>query len=185
MKKFLLVIIIWSAAIGDTNAQNITLPATNDSLLFSNSIVSSNVGLVIDNGSGDEAYTIQTTLGGVQCREIPSGHFMYITCNSTEIPTSQNDLVIAITYWSASSNNIWFNYNGTGNDYTGGDFPKPGGGQWVTSILPITDAAFKSNMNGGGDFRLGYGSEDNYIKEIKIYKTTGLVMPVFVTTPSL
>jgi hypothetical protein len=91
MKKFLLLIIL-GGAICDTNAQNITLPATNDSVLFNSSIVSSNVGLVIDNTSGDEAYTIQTTLGGVQCREIPSGHFMYITCNSTEIPTSQNNI---------------------------------------------------------------------------------------------
>ena len=156
---------------GKLHAQSITLPAESASITFTNPIVSNNMTMIMDNNPSNEPYTTISTIAGVQCRRIPSGKFMYVGCNRAVIPASQNNLVIAITYYAGSNNNIWFNYNSPGNNYQGADFQKTKSDQWATAIIPLTDAAFNNNMN-GVDFRLGYGGEDNYIKEIKIYKTT-------------
>jgi len=154
----------------DINAQVITLPPVSASIQFENPITSSNMSLVVDGNPAAEAYTEIATLGGIACRKIPSGKFMYIACNRTAIPINQTNLMIAVTYYAGSNNSIWFNYNSTSNDYQGADFQKTKSNQWVTSIVTVTDGALKGNMNGGADFRLGYGGEDNYIKEIKVYK---------------
>jgi hypothetical protein len=153
-------------------AQGIALPPESASIQFTNPVVSSNMSLIVDNNAGDEAYTEVATIGGVQCRRIPSGKFMYITCNRPAIPTSQNNLLIAVTYYAGSNNALWFNYNSTTNNFQGADMQKSKSNDWATAIIPITDASFNNMMNGVADFRMGYGSEDNYIKEIKVYKST-------------
>ena len=150
-------------------AQTITLPPQAASIQFSNPIVSSNMFLVVDGNPAAEAYTENATVAGVACRKIPSGKFMYIGCNRAAVPTSQTNVMIAITYYAASNNSVWFNYNGLTNNYQGADFQKTKSNQWVTSIVTITDGALQGNMNGGADFRMGFNGEDNFIKEIKVY----------------
>jgi hypothetical protein len=163
-------------------AQGITLPAVSASIQFTNPIVSNNMFLVVDNNPADEAYTEVATIGGVQCQRIPSGKFMYVGCNRAAVPTSQNNLLIAVTYYANSNNSMWFNYNGISNDYQGADFQKTKTNQWVTVIITITDGALKGNMNGGADFRMGYNGEDNYIKEIKVYQ--GALDPLSQAVPA-
>ena len=163
-------------------AQGIVLPPESASIQFTNPITSNNMSLVIDNNAADEAYTEVATIGGVQCRKIPSGKFMYVSCTRSAVPISQNNLMIAVTYYANSNNSIWFNYNGISNSYQGADFQKTKTNQWVTVIIAMTDAALKGNMSGGGDFRMGYGGEDNYISGIKVYQ--GALNPVSQTIPS-
>ncbi len=181
LQKFLLLIITVSLQTV-VFAQGITLPPVSASIQFTNPITSSNMFMVVDGNPADEAYTEVATLGGVQCRRIPAGKFMYVGCNRATIPTSQNNLMIAITYYAGSNNSVWFNYNGTSNDYQGADFQKTKSNQWVTAIVTITDGALKGVMNGGADFRMGFGGEDNYIKEIKVYK--GALDPLSQTVPT-
>lgn len=152
-------------------AQSITLPTEAASIVFDNPIVYNNMTFIVENNPSNEPFTDVAIMAGVTCRRIPSGKFMYVGCNRAVIPASQNNLVIAITYYAGSNNNIWFNYNSPTNNYQGADFQKTKSGQWATAIIPLTNAAFNNNMN-GVDFRLGYGGEDNYIREIKVYKTT-------------
>jgi hypothetical protein len=162
-------------------AQTITLPPVSASIEFTNPIVSNNMSLVIEANPAAEAYTEVATMAGVPCRRIPSGKFMYISCNRPTIPTAQNNLLIAVTYYGNSANNIWFNYNGTSNNYQGADFQKVKNNQWVTTIVTITDGALNGLMNAGSDFRMGFNGEDNYIKEIKVYK--GVLDPLSQAIP--
>ncbi|HEX2682787.1 MAG TPA: hypothetical protein VHL77_02580, partial [Ferruginibacter sp.] len=127
--------LVWSALMVTVaaQAQTISLPAVSASITFTNPITSSNMSLVVDNTPGDEAYTEVATIAGTPCRKIPAGKFMYISCNRATIPTSQNNLLIAVTYYGNSANNIWFNYNSTSTTYAGADFQKINDGDWVTT----------------------------------------------------
>lgn len=162
-------------------AQGISLPPEVASIEFTNPILSSNMFMVVDGNPAAEAYTEVATIGGVQCRRIPSGKFMYIGCNRTAVPTSETSLLISITYYGNSANNIWFNYNATSNNYKGADFQKVKNNQWITTIVAITDAAFNGLMNGSSDFRMGFSGEDNYIKKISVHR--GALNPDVQTIP--
>lgn len=151
-------------------AQSISLPPASASIKFTSPLQTNNMSLVIDGNPAAEAYTEAATIGGVQCRKIPSGKFMYIGCTRAAVPTAETNLLIAITYYGNSGNSIWFNYNGTTNSYQGADFQKVKNSQWVTTIVTITDGALNGLMNGGSDFRMGFNGEDNYIKEITVYR---------------
>jgi hypothetical protein len=128
--------------------------------------------MVTDANTAAEAYTEAATLGGISCRKIPSGKFMYLGINRSAVPNTETNLLISITYYGNSANNIWFNYNSTTNNYQGADFQKVKNNKWVTTIVSITNGAFNGLMNGGSDFRLGFNGEDNYIKEISIHRGT-------------
>ncbi|MBI3883492.1 MAG: carbohydrate-binding protein [Sphingobacteriales bacterium] len=179
MKKILLFSLGILPVFVGLKAQNITLPAVSASITFTNPTTQNNMSLVIDGGEG---YTEVATIGGVACRKVPSGKFMYVSCNRGTIPTTERNLLIAVTYYANSNNNIWFNYNSTTNNYQGADFQKTLSNTWATAIIPITDGALAGSLLGGGDFRLGYGSEDNYIKEIKVYK--GILDPTAQAIPA-
>ncbi|UEG49096.1 carbohydrate-binding protein [Ferruginibacter lapsinanis] len=182
MKKNICLIFTLTILGFNIQAQNITLPSDSASIVFTNLIQSNNMSLVVNNDVNAEAYTVSANINGTPCRKIPAGKFMYITCNRSFIPTSQTNLLIAITYYANSNNNIWFNYNSIVNNYQGADFSKTKTNQWVTTIVAITDAALKGVMNSGGDFRLGFNAEDNYIKQIIVYK--GVLDPSSQSIPS-
>lgn len=152
-------------------AGSITLPAESGSIKFSDPIVASNMSLVVETNQSAEAYTEVVTIDGVQCRKIPAGKFMYVSCSRSAVPTSQANILVAITYYANSNNALWFNYNSNTNNYSIADFGKTKSNQWVTTIVAITDGAFNGLMNGGSDFRLGFNNEDNYIREIFIYNS--------------
>ncbi len=138
-------------------------------IIFSNSVQANGMSFVQDNNTYAEAYTESSFIGGEECRKIPSGKFLYIKCDRSVIPTYEYELVIAITYYDNSNNNLWFNYNSTTEDYKIADFGKTKTNTWITTFINITDAAFSGKMNNGADFRLGYNGESNYIKDIKVY----------------
>jgi hypothetical protein len=179
--KYLLVLSIFFIH-SMTMGQGITLPAESASIKFTNPVVTNNMFMVVDGNTGAEAYTEAATIGGVQCRKIPSGKFLYVGCTRAAVPTSENNLLISITYYGNSANNIWFNYNSISNNYKGADFQKVKNNDWVTTIVTITDAAFNGLMNGSADFRLGFNGEDNYIKEISVHR--GALNPDAQTIPT-
>jgi len=164
MKKITLPFFLLIIAI--TSHAGITFPTPVAWINFNNNTSSL---VTLETGApSDERYTVSTTFDSVQCREIPSGKFMYIKCDRSVVPTSARQILISVTYFDNNSNSLWFNYNGTTNNYAGADITKYGTLGWVTTIVTITDGQFAGLMNSGGDFRLGFNGSANYIKEIKI-----------------
>lgn len=183
MKTFALVLILLCLKFIAVNAQSVNISSDPDgSIKFTNPVQSSGMSYVIETGSGAEAYTESAVMGGVSCRRIPPGKYLYIKCNRSVVPTSQNEVVIAITYYDNSNNNLWFNYNSLSGDYKVADFKKTKTNQWITTFINITDGAFSGKMNGGSDFRLGYNGESNYIKDISVY--LGAFDPVSQSVPA-
>jgi len=149
---------------------------------------SSSHATLVTGTTSSEAYTEPSLFEGVQCRKIPSGKFLYVKCDRSALPTTTRQILISITYYDNNSNSLWFNYNGTSNNYTGADISKNGTQGWVTTIVTITDGQFAGMMNGGSDFRMGFNGSDNYIKEIKIapgsFNPDSEVIPVQINLPS-
>lgn len=159
--------------VGSVNAQSVDLSADPEgSIKFTIPVQASGMSFVNETSSGAEAYSESAVLAGVSCRKIPSGKYLYIKCNRSIVPTSQYEIVVAITYYDNSINNLWFNYNSMNGDYKIADFQKTKTNQWITTFINISDAAFSGKMNGGSDLRLGYNGEANYIKDISVYLGT-------------
>jgi hypothetical protein len=157
------------------NAGDIVLPPASASIKFTNPVVASNMAFGIETNSGGEGYTEITTVDGVPCRKIPAGKFMYVNCNRTAVPSTAKQLILSITYYDNSMSYLWFNYTRTGNTWGGADFKKSNTKKWITRLVILTDAGFDGSMGYGGDIRMGFGSEDNYIKDITVY--TGSLTP--------
>lgn len=185
MKKNLLCSVVFLLVVlhvGSVFAQGVDLSADPEgSVKFTNPVETSGMSFVNETSNGAEAYSESAILGGVSCRKIPSGKYLYIKCNRAIVPTSQYEVVIGITYYDNSNNNMWFNYNSLSGDYKIADFKKTKINQWITTFINITDAAFSGTMNGGSDFRLGYNGEVNYIRDISVY--LGTFDPVSQTVP--
>ena len=159
--------------INSVQAQSVDLSSDPEcSITFTNPVQSNGMSYVLETSSGAEAYSESAVIGGIQCRKIPAGKYLYVKCDRSVVPTSQYEIVIAITYYDNSSNNLWFNYNSLSDDYKIADFAKTKTNHWITTFVNISDAALNGKMNGGGDFRLGYNNEANYIKDIKVYQGT-------------
>ena len=158
---------------GNVNAQSVDLSADPEaSIKFTTPVQTSGMSFINETSNGAEAYSESAILGGESCRKIPAGKYLYIKCDRSIVPTSQNELIVAITFFDNSSNNLWFNYNSLSGDYKIADFAKTRTNKWITTFINITDASFKGSMNGGGDFRLGFNGEANFIKDISVYLGT-------------
>ncbi|MBR6311071.1 MAG: hypothetical protein IKR52_07750 [Paludibacteraceae bacterium] len=166
MKKFLLLPLLWAGALLSAYAA-LNFPTPVAYVNFSNN-TSQGASYVENSNPDDEPYTEAANIGGSACRKIPSGKFMYVKFDRNAVPSSQRQVMIKITYYGNNSNALWFNYNGTSNDYAGADFTKVNADGWVTTIVALTDANFRGTMNSGGDIRLGYSGSDNYIKDIAL-----------------
>ncbi|MDF2537625.1 MAG: hypothetical protein K0S76_646 [Herbinix sp.] len=117
---------------------------------------------------GSEAYTLEDTLDGVPCRKVPSGKFLYIMADRTKVSTTEENMIIDITYLDNSNTNLWFNYNSKTNSCAIADFAKGNSGDWVTTSVAVTDALLAGGLMAGSDFRMGYNGGDNYIKSVSL-----------------
>jgi hypothetical protein len=126
------------------------------------------MSFVNSGNQGDEAYSEQANIGGVNCRKIPAGKFLYVNVDASAVSVNDRNVLIDVTYYDGDSNTIWFNYNGTSGDYAGADFSKSGGGGWTTSTIVLTDAQFNNKMRDGTEIRMGHNGSDNYIRSITV-----------------
>ncbi|GAA3950229.1 T9SS type A sorting domain-containing protein [Chitinophaga oryziterrae] len=157
------------------NAGDIVLPPVSASIKFTNPVVASNMAFGTETNASGEGYTEITTVDGVPCRKIPAGKFMYVNCNRSAVPSTAKQLILSITYYDNSMSYLWLNYTRTGTGWGGADFKKSNTRKWITRLVILTDAGFDGSMGYGGDIRMGFGSEDNYIKDITVY--TGTLTP--------
>lgn len=164
-------------------AGNIVLPPVSASIVFTNPQQANNMSFGLDNNSSQEGYTEAAVINGVPCRKIPAGKFLYVNCTRTAVPTSASNLILAITYYDNSMNALWCNYTRAGSGWGTGDFKKSNTGKWITRLIIINDAGLDGSMGYGGDIRMGFGGEDNYIKDITVY--TGTLNPDAEPLPSL
>lgn len=152
-----------------SKAGDITLPPVSAWIRYTNPVQSGSLSFGIENNQSGEGYTEVTTVGGVPCRKIPAGKFMYVRCDRSAVPTTAKKIILSITYYDNSMNFMWLNYTRSGTGWGGADFKKSNTGKWVTRLIFLEDAGLDGSMGYGGDIRLGYGSEDNYIKDITVY----------------
>ena len=153
------------------------------SISFANGGVSENgIRLVNTSDTNAEAYTVSDYICGSSCRKIPSTKYMYLIVDKNIINSSDNNLVISVTYYGNNANNLWFNYNSTIADYSGADFAKVKEHAWITTKVVLTNASFRAAQNNSADFRLGFSGSDNYIKEITIAK--GVLDPASEAVPA-
>ncbi|MDF2540638.1 MAG: hypothetical protein K0S47_356 [Herbinix sp.] len=115
-----------------------------------------------------EAFTEAGEIDGTKCRKVPSGKFLYLMSDRTVVSTTEENLIIDITYYDNSSTNLWFNYNSKTNSCAIADFAKSNSGDWVTTSIAVTDARLSGGLMGGSDFRMGYNGNENYIKSVGI-----------------
>lgn len=151
------------------NAGDIVLPAVAASIKFTNPVVASNMSFGIETNVSGEGYTEITTVDGIPCRKIPAGKFMYVNCNRTAVPTTAKKIILSITYYDNSMSYLWLNFTRNGTGWGGADFKKSNTKKWITRLVILNDAGFDGTMGYGGDIRMGFGSEDNYIKDITVY----------------
>lgn len=130
------------------------------------------MSLGVDNNPAQEGYTKADTINGVPCRKIPTGKFLYAACTRAAIPTSTKNIILSITYFDNSMNYLWVNYTRSGTGWGGADFPKSKTGKWITRLITLTDAGLDGSMGYGGDIRMGFGGEDNYVSNITVYVGT-------------
>jgi len=150
-------------------AGNITLPAASAWIRYTNPIQSGSLTLGIETNTAGEGYTEIATVDGVPCRKIPAGKFMYVRADRTAVPSTAKKVILSITYYDNSMNFVWLNYTRAGSNWGGADFKKSNTGKWITRLVFLEDAGLDGSMGYGGDIRLGYGSEDTYIKDITLY----------------
>lgn len=138
------------------------------SIVFSNPIVNNNLTHTFST-STSESYTFQTTKSGVPCRQIPASKYGYFNVNDAAIPSTQNNVIVNITFYDEGNTNISFQYNANdGNNYKSLSFKQTASNNWVTAKLAITNASFRNAQNSSGDFRISGNGVDIYIREISI-----------------
>ncbi|TWV96265.1 T9SS type A sorting domain-containing protein [Chitinophaga pinensis] len=150
-------------------AGNITLPAASAWIRYTNPIQSGSLTLGLETNAAGEGYTEIATVDGVPCRKIPAGKFMYVRADRAAVPSTAKKVILSITYYDNSMNFVWLNYTRAGSNWGGADFKKSNTGKWITRLVFLEDAGLDGSMGYGGDIRLGYGSEDTYIKDITFY----------------
>ncbi|MFT3679096.1 MAG: glycoside hydrolase family 71/99-like protein [Ferruginibacter sp.] len=154
------------------SAGDINLPPVSASIIFTNQAQLNNMSFGNDNNPVQEGYTIATTFAGTECRKIPAGKFLYISCSRTAVPTTTKHIIITITYYDSSLQALWMNYTRNGTGWGNADFKKTNTKKWITRIITLTDAGLNNSMGYNGDIRMGFGNEDNYIKDISIHVGT-------------
>jgi hypothetical protein len=153
----------------------IAIQAQEASIILSNNFVENNLEHIYRPGNpADEPYTIKTTKGGLECIEIPTGNMAYFKTNKAVIGSTDNNLIVKITFFDEGTGNFEFQYNslasnGGNYNYKGQNIAKTGSNTWVTTTIALTDASFREAQNQSGDFRI---SSNNYIREITITKGT-------------
>ena len=151
------------------------------SIVFSNPSVTNNLTHVFSTSSTSESYTFQTTKNAVACRQIPISKYGYFNVNDVAIPSTQNNIIINITFFDEGNTKINFQYNANdGNNYKALSIQQTGSNSWITAKMAITNASFRNAQNNACDFRISGG--DIYIREISI--ETGTLTPENEPVPS-
>jgi hypothetical protein len=139
------------------------------SIVFSNPTVPNNLTHVFSTSPTSESYSLQTTKGGEACRQIPASKYGYFNANDVVIPSTQNNLIVNITFFDESNSKMNFQYNSNdANNYKSLSIQQTGSNNWVTAKLIISNASFRNAQNNACDFRISASGSDIYIKEISI-----------------
>jgi hypothetical protein len=139
------------------------------SIVFSVPSVSNNLTFIFNNTATAEAYSLPATKMGISCRHIPPGKYGYFNVNDATIPSTENNLIVNITFFDESSTKINFQYNANdGNNYKSLSVQQSGSNDWVTAKVAITNASLRNAQNNACDFRLSGNGGDVYIREISI-----------------
>ena len=151
------------------------------SIVFSSPAVNTNLTHTFSTSSSSESYTVQTTKGGAACRQIPASKYGYFNVNDVTIPSTQNNIIINITFFDEGNTKISFQYNANdGNNYKALSIQQTGSNNWITAKIAITNASFRNAQNNSADFRIS--GNDIYIREISI--ETGTLTPENEPVPS-
>ena len=171
MKKtlFLLSVLFFCAV---ANAQDASIVLSFHPTSFGY-VAGNNLDFLYQPDPGDEPYTVGTTKGGLECFEIPSGKFAYFRTTNNIIASTDNNLIIKITYFDEGTGDLQFQYNAINNDnYKSQNIAKTNTNSWITATIALTDASFRKAQNQSADFRIG---SVNFIREITI--TKGALIP--------
>jgi len=158
--------------------------AVDASITLSNPTVSNNLTLFIVTDSTNEPYTIQTTIGGVACRQIPGSKYGYFNVTAPTVTSSQNNLIFTITYFDSGTDVMAFQYNAiNGVNYQNIGIQKTNTNAWITATIALSDASFRNAQNNGADFRIGTTTGyNNYISAITV--AVGSLNPAGEPVPS-
>ncbi len=180
MKKSVFFLLIVLLSLGLISAMK-ALPQA--SIVLSNPFVINNLTHYTVTDVNDEPYTIQTTIGALDCRQIPGSKYGYFNVNDAAIPSAQNNVIFTITYYDQGSDDIAVQYNATGaNNYKFVSIKKTGTNTWITATIAVTDASFRNAQNNACDFRIGTtAGYNNYIREITL--TIGSLNPSLEPVP--
>ena len=153
------------------------------SIVLANTVVSNHLSHFTVTDPNNEPYTIQTTIGGLECRQIPGSKYGYFNVEDATVSSSQNNLIITLTYYDNGTDDLAFQYNATGGtDYKHVGIKKTATNAWITATIALTDVSFRNAQNNGADFRIGTTTGfNNYIREITI--TIGTLNPVAEIVP--
>ncbi|MHC1705729.1 MAG: T9SS type A sorting domain-containing protein [Tenuifilaceae bacterium] len=137
------------------------------SIVLSDPPVSNKLTLYTVTDPNAEAYTIQTTKEGSQCRQIPERKYAYFNVDDAAIPSTENNLIFYITFFDEGTGNANLQYNANdGSNYKSSSITKTGTNTWITATVAITNASLRNAQNNKCDFRIsGAGL---YLKEIAI-----------------
>jgi hypothetical protein len=154
------------------------------SIILSNPPVTNNLTLYLETNPTNEPYTIQTTIGGWDCRQIPGSKYGYFYADDATIGSSQSNLIFTITYFDNGTDDIAFQYNATlAVNYKNVTIKKTNTNNWITATIALTDASLRNAQNNSADFRIGTTTGyDNYIREITI--SIGTLNPAGEPVPS-
>jgi len=163
-KKIVIVLLIFLSAV------TANVSAQVASVVLSNPSVNNNLSLFIVTDPNNEPYTIQTTIGGQDCREVPGSKYGYFMVNDATISSTQNNLIFTITYYDSGTDGLSFQYNATNSvNYKNVTINKTGTNTWITAKIALTDASLRNAQNNAADFRIGTTTGyNNYIREITI-----------------
>jgi Secretion system C-terminal sorting domain len=166
--------LVLAFAIGCINLGNAATPVA--SIVLSNPAVSNKITHYTDNNSAAEAYTIQTTKDGVQCREIPTSKYAYFRVDDTTILPTDSSLLFYITFYDEGTNTFNLQYNSNDSSGTNSNYnykssviTKTGSNTWITVTIAIPNASFRNAQNNSSDFRIS-GGTNVFISKIEIAK---------------
>lgn len=153
------------------------------SIVFTSPVTSDKITHIFSTSTSSESYTLNATKAGITCRHIPSSKYGYFNVNDATIASTENNLIVNITFYDESSTKINFQYNANdGNNYKSLSVQQSGSNNWVTAKVAITNASFRNAQNNACDFRISGNGGDVYIREISI--EIGTLSPENETVPA-
>lgn len=147
------------------------------SIVLTDPVVSNHLTHFTVTDPNNEPYTIQTTIGGLECCQIPGSKYGYFNVDDATVASTENNLIITLTYYDNGTDDLAFQYNATGGtNYKHVGIKKTATNAWITATIALTDVSFRNAQNNNADFRIGTTTGfNNYIREITL--TIGTLNP--------